>query len=148
VQERKLPQGGTGWETGRGRLGLWVPARQVLIIHLEKHGEGEFAERIIPIFDQLLTSTDRVHVFFHMPMMRTYDSKLRTALTDRFLPDLKRLAALHTLTGSRIVAMGVAVANLALGRIITVHRAADTFMDALRLAGATEFLPASFERVA
>lgn len=87
MTEITLPDGGRGWQAHKGRLGLWTPGPHILLILLEGHGEGEFADRIAETFDDLVAKSDRIQVFFYMPAMMTYESKLRTALTSRLLKD-------------------------------------------------------------
>jgi hypothetical protein len=55
---------------------------------------------------------------------------------------LSRFATLHAYTRSKMVSMGVAVANLAIGGIATVHTSQDRFDEALSAAVAAEAVSA------
>jgi hypothetical protein len=52
-------------------------------------------------------------------------------LTAAFLDKRKRISGLHVLVGSKLTAMGVSVANLALGGIVTSHSERPPFASAL-----------------
>jgi hypothetical protein len=66
--------------------------------------------------------------------MTSYDTDLRTELTAALARERKCIGCLHVLVRSKIVAMGVSVANLALGGIITIHGSAPSFHAALQAA--------------
>lgn len=130
VEERALPGLGRQFSSRRGKLDLFS-AGPLLVLRFSGHGEGEFATYILSAFDVILERGERVEMFFEMGTMVNYDSALRTRLTIHFAHHRSRIASLHVFTRSRIVAMGVSVANLALGRLITVHAELRGFTDAL-----------------
>lgn len=117
-----LPQSGAGWHTARGRLGIWLPSPSLLVVGLQEHGEAEFAQPIIDAYERL-SAKGSIHLFFDTETMTSYDSPLRTELTARFVPDRKRIASFYVLVQSKLVTMGIGVANIALGGI--VHATAD-----------------------
>ena len=86
------------------------------------HGEGEFATPLLASFDALTDSFGPIHVFFDLSPLQNYDSALRMQVTEHFRRDLERIGSLHVCARAKIVAMGVAVVNLALGGIITSYR--------------------------
>lgn len=116
-----LPCDGAGFLTPKGRLGIWTPSPTLLIVQMSGHGDKGFARHIIESFDRLLKNGEPLFVFFDLHGMPTYDSELRTSLTGRFFDDRARFAEFHVLSASKLTAMGVSVANLALGGIITSH---------------------------
>jgi hypothetical protein len=113
--------GGSEWTTERGRLSLWSAA-PLLIMQFSGHGEGEFATPLLTRFDALTDSFGPIHIFFDLSALENYDSALRTRVTQHFQREVERIGSLHVCARSKIVAMGVAVVNLALGGIITSHR--------------------------
>jgi hypothetical protein len=72
-------------------------------------------------------SEKRVEIFFEMGAMVNYHSDLRTRLTTHFASHRAKIASFHVHTRARLVAMGVSVANLALGELITMHAAISSF---------------------
>jgi hypothetical protein len=119
VDSYALPQNGSGLRAARGRLGLWVPCPSLLVIAIQGHGHAEFATAILESHRTLRPQAP-VHLFADVEEMTTYDSRLRTELSAGFLPDRTRIAAFHVLLKSKLVAMGVSVANLALGGIVKI----------------------------
>jgi hypothetical protein len=96
------------------------------------HGDGGFAEPIIRAFDASVASGNRsLLVFFDLGEMPDYDSPLRTRLTTHFVRERARFQSFDVLTRSRIVAMGVSVANLALGGLIASHSDRAAFLSAV-----------------
>jgi hypothetical protein len=94
-------------------------------------GDKAFAGPIIRTFDDLAKRSQKLRLFFDLETMASYDSELRTQLTARFYEDRLRITAFHVLVGSKLTAMGVSVANLALGGIITSHSSRVPFVLAL-----------------
>ncbi len=114
-----------------------------MLVQLSGYGEEEYAAHIIDAIDRGLEAGGRLKMFYDMEAMNNYDSSLRTKLTARFLRCRKEIDALVFLAKSRIVSMGVSVANLALGGIITLHEDRSAFADAfeseLRKSGVVGF---------
>jgi len=98
---------------------VWAPGASILVASVAGFGEAEFAAAIMTPFRRLTKASSRVHLFFDVESMTNYDSALRTGLTGGFLKDRARIASLHVLVRARIVAMGVSVASLALGGLVT-----------------------------
>jgi len=124
-------------------MGIWAPAPGILLVQMAGFGDEEFATHIIEAIDREIEHGRRLKVFIDMETMTNYDSTLRTKLTTRFLQCRKEIDAFVVIAKSRIVSMGVSVANLALGGIISVHedRAgfAGSFEDELRKSGVVGF---------
>ena len=129
MEERALPGLGRQFISSRGKLHLFSGG-PLLVLQFSDHGEGEFATHIIEAFDAIVERGERVEMFFEMGGMVNYDSALRTRLTIHFAQHRAKVASLHVFTRSRIVSMGVSVANLAL-RLITVHADLASFSRAL-----------------
>lgn len=118
-------------EGGRGRLALWVVPPGFLIFQLVGHGEKSFVDPIVNGFERALAQGALVQMFVDAELMSTYDTALRTEVTAAFLPKRRRIGSLHIVVRSKIVAMGVSVANLALGGLMTVYKDAGSFQTAL-----------------
>ena len=117
VEKVVLPQRGLAWRTERGAVGVWTPEQSLLVVSLRGHGESRFAVPILDAYEGL-AKTGPIHLFFDAEGLTNYDSSLRTELTARFMPDRTRSASFYVLVRSRLVAMGVSVANLALGGVV------------------------------
>jgi hypothetical protein len=121
-------------ETARGRLALWVFEPGLLIFQLASHGDRAFVEPIVAGLERSLQYGPTVQLFVDAELMTTYDSELRTEVTAALLPERHRIACLHIVVRSKLVAMGVSVANLALGGLMTIHRDSGSFVAALQAA--------------
>jgi hypothetical protein len=130
MQMKTFPDGGRGLENDRGSIGVWMRP-PILLAQMIGYGDGRFADPIIDAFDEALRGKHPVQIFFEMSGMPNYDSALRTRLTTHFGTHRARVASLHVFTRSKLVAMGVSVANLALGGIITSHDSLVAFQSAL-----------------
>ena len=124
-------------------MGIWAPAPGILLVQLSGVGEEEYAKHVIDALDRALEKGVPLKMFYDMEGMTNYDSSFRTKLTARFLECRKDIEKLVVLAKSRLVTMGISVANLALGGIITLHedRAefAHAFEGELRKSGVVGF---------
>jgi hypothetical protein len=130
VEERALSSLGRQFSSKRGKLDLFC-AGPLLVLRFSDHGDGEFATEILAAFQSIVDRGEKAEMFLDMGRMVNYDSTLRTRLTSHFVRHRSQVASLHVFTRSRIVSMGVSVANLALGRLITGHADMAGFNDAL-----------------
>ena len=119
-----------------------------MIARLAIHGEAGFAPPIIEAFESRLVRAARVRIFFDAEDLLRYDPELRTDLVARFFADRARIESVHVLVGSRLVALGVNVANLALRGLVTSHYARTRFVEeldgALNAAGVSGVTAQSF----
>ncbi|MET0591777.1 MAG: hypothetical protein ABW133_03700 [Polyangiaceae bacterium] len=130
MEERALPGSGRLFSTRRGQLSLFTTG-PMLVVEFADFGEGDFATPIMAAFDEILKAGQKAEIFFAMGKMDNYDSALRTKLTSHFAGRRSDIASFHVFAKSRLVTMGVSVANLALGRLITVHANHSSFVKAL-----------------
>ncbi|HEY6879636.1 MAG TPA: hypothetical protein VI299_16530 [Polyangiales bacterium] len=128
MEERVLPGLGREFLAEGGRLALYASG-PLLLARFSGFGVGDFAMPIIQKFEAIWQSDLRVEVFFDLGRMPNYHSDLRTRLTAHFAQRLQHIASFHVFTSSRLVAMGVSVANLALGHMITLHPTFERFRD-------------------
>ncbi len=129
-----LRQRGRGWHSERGELGLWLLEPGVVIVRLSGHGEAAFSPLIERGILTSLESAPQFWLFFDLYALDSYDSALRVDLTAAIFKQRDRMADFHVLVRSKIVAMGVSVANLALGGRLTSHRERKPFTTALQAA--------------
>jgi hypothetical protein len=131
LKETTLSSNGRGYVADDGRLGIWTPAPALLVFHIVGHGHRDFARPILEEFDRLRAAGGAIHVFGDLERLPNYDSELRINATEHFRAHLVSMASLHVLVKSRLVAMGVAVANLALHGLVTTHATREPFLRAL-----------------
>jgi hypothetical protein len=91
----------------------------------------EMAHLLIDQAEPLYSRPGRIHGFHNWLGMDNYESVCRVELTGWVLSHREQ-SALHIGLRSRMVAMGVAVANLALGSLIQVYNEPKGFETALR----------------
>jgi hypothetical protein len=131
VQSFSLSYGGTGFQTHDGSIAIWRHAPGLLIVRLDGHADKLLAPPILEAFDQVVASRSPIEMYFDAELLESYHSEVRTRLTSRFVRDRARITSLHVLVRSKIVAMGVSVANIALGGVVTSHGHRQPFARAL-----------------
>ncbi|MEM1417740.1 MAG: hypothetical protein AAGH15_22770 [Myxococcota bacterium] len=90
------------------------------------------AERIAAFSDA--RTTPGLASFHDWWRIGAYDSKARYLLTRWAVENLADLQAAHILTRSRLVKMGVSVANISVGGIGRLHEGSESFEQALHAA--------------
>jgi hypothetical protein len=134
---QKVESGATfevwGFRASTARLEWPRPALAVL--QIVGHGHGELAAPILRRWDEGLRKSERLTLLCDFWEMPGYESSLRLALTDWSVEHRARLEPIHVLTRSRLVSMGVAVANLALGGLIKVYTLRTNYDLALQKLG-------------
>jgi len=80
----------------------------------------DMAQLLMDRADGLYARCREVYGFHNWLGMQNYETACRVELTDWVLRH-RHQSVLHIAVASRMVAMGVAVANLALGNLIHVH---------------------------
>lgn len=110
------------WRTKRGTMNLdWTESGALLVV-LAGHGDRVLAPLMTRRAD-LLAARSRMRFFFDFWQMPTYDSEMRTEWTSWLVKHRSRLDGVHVVARSKLVSMGVSVANLALGGIIKSYPA-------------------------
>jgi hypothetical protein len=106
--------------TQSGALSYWEITSKIYATEVTGHMTPEMARLIIERGEQLYLSTGTVSGFHNWLQMTGYDPACRIELTAWVLRH-KPASVVHIGVTSRLVAMGVTVANLALGNLIKVH---------------------------
>jgi hypothetical protein len=110
------------WKTESWELFMSSPATGVLWTRVSGQADMDCALHIMRAFDWLASMTkSRLDVFHDWEAVTGYGTEVRQELTRWALENPGRTESVHVLVGSRIVAMGVTVANVALGGIVTAH---------------------------
>jgi hypothetical protein len=108
------------WTTPKGEMRAWSPAPGLVVLRLTGHLETEIAPQFISQYGKLWPSGVRL-VVADLDEMVGYDSAFRVKMTEWARGVLNGGAVFHVSVRSKIVQMGVAVANLALGGRVRVH---------------------------
>jgi len=100
----------------RGSLEITAPHPGVLLVRFDGHARAPVADAIIVALDAAVAAHGYVIVFDDWYGATGYDSAVRLKLTDWTRRNAAELRATHVLVGSRLIAMGLSVASLALGK--------------------------------
>ncbi|HWA73378.1 MAG TPA: hypothetical protein VG937_13625 [Polyangiaceae bacterium] len=123
------------WRTPRGAMSLTWTEQGAIYVSVDVHGDRSLSPLMVRRADTLIART-RMKFFFDFWQMPTYDSEMRTEWTGFLVTHRARVDEIHVVARSKLVAMGVAVANLALGGIIKSYPApTGPFERALNRAG-------------
>ncbi|HKU37168.1 MAG TPA: hypothetical protein VJR89_03455 [Polyangiales bacterium] len=121
------------WKGAQGSveiLRLRTTVAYIRMVGIADQPAGKIIERAL---EDIFTRTDKLHTFWDLRDLVNYHSDVRVCSTNALLAQKgKKLSAVHTLSTSKIVAMGVSVANLALGGIVQNHKSAVSFEAAVR----------------
>jgi hypothetical protein len=112
----------------------WTSSGGLLVV-VAVHGDRVLAPLMTQRADTIV-ARGRVRIFFDFWDMPTYDSEMRIQWTNWLAKHRARLDEIHIVARSKLVAMGVSVANLALGGIIKSYPApTGVFLHSLKAAG-------------
>lgn len=119
------------WRDPRGevevlRLRPWLAC--IRMVGVAGEPAGQLIERLLA---KEFAGTARLHTFWDLRDLQNYHSEVRIRSTNVLLANRARLQSVHAFSRSRLVAMGVSVANLAMGGIIKSHTTAESFTAAL-----------------
>jgi hypothetical protein len=120
--------------TDRGRLSIREVAPGVVLTVFAGHGSMEVAEALIEYFERMIERYGSIAIFDDWEAAQGYDSEVRICLTDWTKRHFDSLRTTTVLVRSKILAMGLSVANLALRRPVTVTNDRKSFERALMLA--------------
>jgi hypothetical protein len=122
------------WQTGRGSVAIrWK--REVLTARITGHGDRLLIPHIVARMETVVRQAERIRALYDVWDMASYDSELRTELTRWFLEHRSHLDAIEVVARSKIVLMGISVANLALGGIVRTYDSHESFQVELRRRG-------------
>ncbi len=107
-----------------GHLVVSAPADGLVLVRMAGVFDAEHCKVLI----EFLTPLELAETTFHdLAEMTNYDADARVALTRWTLARRSRPAALHFLVRSKIVSLGLEIANAALGGWLTSHRDRPSF---------------------
>lgn len=107
--------------TDRGSFAWWEVAPHIYATSMRGHMTRNMADLLMARADPMYAQVDKLHGIHDWLLMTGYETSCRTELTAWVLRN-KPKSALHIGVTLPLVAMGVTVANLALGNLIQVQR--------------------------
>ena len=117
-----------------GSVDCTEPAPGVLVVVARGHLAASLIPRVLAWRDQAVLRVGAVDIFDDGAELESYDSEARVLLTGWGKKNRDHVREHHILLRSRIVAMGVSVANLALGGHIQAHTSRPAYDAALASA--------------
>jgi len=107
--------------TEGGYLAAWEVVPRIFVTVAEGHMQEAHAEIVVRVGDKIAELGRPMAGFNEWSAMTSYDSVTRKLLTDWVSEHRHQLVASHVSVDSRLVQMGVTVANLALDGLLRSH---------------------------
>jgi hypothetical protein len=120
------------WTDERGKLEISSPRPGMVLQRFEGHACAPMADAIISRLDAEIVSHGTIVVFDDWAEATGYDSEVRLKLTEWTGKHETQVRETHVLLRSKLIAMGMAVANLALGGHLRTYTSRTAF-DAARV---------------
>ncbi len=132
-----------------GKIRVWTLARNLYVTQGEGHMQDDHAAFLEEYGEERLRRAGgKIYIFHDWMEMTGYDSKTRYKMTTWSAEHRASFEEVHLAVRSRIVAMGVQVANIALGGFMRAHTGIATLelelARVLRLVGADGPRPSRF----
>ena len=120
--------------TDRGQLSMREVAPGVVLTTFAGHGTRAVADALIEGFESVLSRHGSIAIYDDWEQATGYDSEVRLRLTEWTRRRFDCIRSITVLVRSKILAMGLSVANLALRRPVEVTDDRRRFERALLLA--------------
>jgi len=118
--------------TARGSMVLWTLAPTVYVTQVHGHLQEAHVDLLFSYSEPLVRAAQRpIEVFHEWTEMTGYDSVCRSRITKWAVERRSAFGRVHVAVKSKLVAMGVQVANIAI-RNITAYPSAAALQAALR----------------
>jgi hypothetical protein len=111
------------WQSSTGALRLDWNRQGVVTATVLGHGHADYGHHVTRRWDAVIRTSAKIVFLLDFWDMPTYDSGMRTVMTTGVLKHRSSAEPSHVVTRSKLVGMGVAVANLATGGLFTIHSA-------------------------
>jgi hypothetical protein len=108
-------------KTQRMELQFRAPAPGVLWVRASGHASADFVTSVVTLRNAAVKAWGRVTLFDDLDGLTGYDPGVRAGLTEWVNQNKGAVTAVHILVRSRVVAMGVGVANMVLRGVISAH---------------------------
>jgi hypothetical protein len=135
VLRSQLAVGDVQLKDARCTVTLGVPAPNVVYTVFDGYVDGELCAKMLDDLGRLCAPLPRVVLFTDAELLVGYTPEVRPLASEWMKSLGSKLVNDHILVRSKVVAMGVAVANLAVGGILRAYSSRSDFNAAARLAG-------------
>jgi hypothetical protein len=106
------------WRAGRSKLELsWSTSGNLLTV-FDGHGDARFAPIIVRRLDAQARQHERITLLFDAWNIAGYDSVVRVEMTDWCRKNRAKIYTVHVAVQSKLVSMGITVANVVLGGLV------------------------------
>ena len=130
--------------TQKGQLRIYAFDKAVYATEFSGHLEDRHVDLFLSYSEERIRlASGKLTVFHDWLEMTGYDSSCRKRITDWTVKHLSAYAVVHVALRSKLVAMGVQVANIALGGLVKTHQTRISLEAAIVAAVATEIAPRS-----
>jgi len=119
------------YNSGKGESLVTAPKPDIVLMKVIGHLDKVMGRRTLDIVDKLVPQHRVFYLFCDWAEMNGYDSEIRNMYTQWVASNRSRLKV-HILVSSKLVSMGVSVANLALGGSLIGYTNRPAFEAALR----------------
>lgn len=113
-------EGGWVHRTDRGELRMWLAAPTVMIFKYRGHSDAGYVDWLAQVFDEVFGDRDGLHVFVDCEEQTGYDAEFRQRIAEWGNRILPRTLTYCLLVRSRLVAFGITVATMLVGKPVTV----------------------------
>jgi len=114
--EQMAISGVARWKSPDGDLRIWRPAPHVLLTRFEgRYYSLDFARRTMDAIEESAAGQPPPDIFHDWEGMEAYATESRTQMTEQARRLLRQVNSFTVLTRSKLVRMGVSMANLVLG---------------------------------
>lgn len=114
-------------ETSKCKQELWLPRPHVIYVRQRGHLDEDVARAMARVCERAIAGGRRLSGFVDALDVGGYTPEHRRVMTAWIQQALPHIDGMHVLTRSKLVAMGISVANLALGGSIRAHATRATF---------------------
>lgn len=122
------------WNPPGGDASIELLSPRVIRIVLSGRVDAAAGKALARTLGEWLSHAPAKEVFWDLHALEGYASEVRTLSTQALLANRKNVASIKVIARSRIVKMGVSVANVALGGRIQQFDELSAFQAALRVA--------------
>jgi hypothetical protein len=144
MERYNLPKDVITLESSRGRMRIWWAAPNVMIQSTHGYTDAVVAKKVVDALGRSIPRAATFRMFHDAWEHEGYDTEFRVGMANwakaSSAATTGRLLSVDVLVRSKLVAMGVAVANLVAGGIIRSHSRLETYSAALIQAGGGEAL--------
>lgn len=117
--------------SSKGEGYFTFPKPDIILFRVVGHLDALLGRKFLDHVNRISATNRHIHAFCDWPEMTGYDSDVRSMFT-QWVAGNRSKVTVHILAGSKLVSMGVSVANLALGGALIGYTNRTSFDASLR----------------